>query len=394
MPSTNTTITNLFCPKCGSKYDAKKPINLCVCGAPLLVDYDYEKAAKLLIKESLRDRETTMWRYREVLPVFASENIVSLGEGSTQCLESRHIGPSLGFKRLYFKDETTNPTGSFKARGLGMAVSKAKELGITKLIIPTAGNAGSALSAYCARAGLTARVIMPADSPTPFVVDCKACGAIVDMVPGTIKDCGEKAAELVKSEGWFSVATLKEPYRIEGKKTMGYELAEFFQFDLPDVVIYPTGGGTGLIGMWKAFDEMQKMGWIGSSRPRMISVQSEGCAPMVKAFDEGKDQAETWPNPHTIASGLRVPGAIGDFLILQAVRKSGGSALAVSEDEIIRCTKELAAKEGIFPAPEDGAALAALYKLLELDQVKPDERIVVFLTGSGYKYLDTIERLL
>ncbi|HKK22005.1 MAG TPA: threonine synthase [candidate division Zixibacteria bacterium] len=394
MPTTNTTITNLYCPKCGSKYEADKAINLCTCGAPLLVDYDYEKAAKLLSKESLCDRESTMWRYHELLPVFDTDNIVSLGEGGTQCLDSRHIGPSLGFKHLYFKDETTNPTGSFKARGLGMAVSKAKELGITKLIIPTAGNAGSALSAYSARAGLTARVIMPADSPTPFVVDCKACGAIVDMVEGTIKDCGEKVAELVKSEGWFSVATLKEPYRIEGKKTMGYELAEFFGFELPDVVIYPTGGGTGLIGMWKAFDEMQKMGWIGSSRPRMISVQSEGCAPMVKAFDEGADHAETWPDPHTIASGLRVPGAIGDFLILQAVRESGGSAVAVSEDEIIRCTRELATKEGIFPAPEDGAALAALYALRDARQVELDERIVVFLTGSGYKYLDTLEKII
>ncbi len=386
-------MTELYCPKCAGTYDIKKSINLCRCGSPLLVDYDFEKARERLKRESLKERESTMWRYREVLPVFDTDNIVSLGEGGTQCLESRHIGQSLGLKRLYFKDETTNPTGSFKARGLGMAVSKAKELGLTKLIIPTAGNAGSALAAYSARAGLTCRVLMPADSPAPFVIDCKACGAIVDMVPGTIKDCGEKAAELVKSEGWFSVATLKEPYRIEGKKTMGYELVEFFRFELPDLIIYPTGGGTGLIGMWKAFDEMEKMGWIGSSRPRMISVQSEGCAPIVKAFDNGANHAETWPNPHTIASGLRVPGAIGDFLILEAVRKSGGAAISVTEEAIIKCTKELAAREGIFPAPEDGAALAALYKLRDSGRLDADERIVVFLTGSGYKYLDTLEKI-
>ena len=321
-----------------------------------------------------------------------TDNVVTLGEGGTPLLASRAVGREMGCEQVYFKDESGNPTGSFKARGLSMAVSRAKELGLKRLIIPTAGNAGSALAAYSARAGMDACVLMPMDSPGPFLIDCHTHGARVILVDGTIKDCGERAAEMVANEDWFSVATLKEPYRIEGKKTMGYELAEQFDFELPDVIIYPTGGGTGLIGMWKAFDEMEKMGWISGRKPRMVSVQSEGCAPIVRAFEKGTPQAELWADPHTCASGLRVPSAIGDFLILQAVRESGGEAVAVSEEDLIKYSYKLASQEGIFPAPEGGAALAALKKLKDEGKVQSDERVVVFVTGSGYKYLDVFEK--
>ncbi len=392
MPTTNTSVKDIFCPKCSERYDINSVLTLCECGSPLLVNYDYGRAAENLTKEKLKERSANMWRYLEVLPVFDCENIVMLGEGGTSLLISRTIGNELGMSNLFLKDETTNPTGSFKARGLGMAVSRAKELGLKRLIIPTAGNAGSALAAYSARAGLECKIIMPRDVPAPFLVDAKYHGAQIELVDGTIKDCGERAAELVEGEGWFSVATLKEPYRIEGKKTMGYELAEDFYFDLPDVIIYPTGGGTGLIGMWKAFDEMEKLGWIGSFRPRMVSVQAEGCAPIPRAYEEGLDHAPVWEDPHTLAAGLRVPGAVGDFLMLEAVRKSGGTAMAVSDDELMADTMALSSKEGIFTSPEGGATLTCLKKLLSDGLVKPDDRVVLFITGSGYKYMDTMQK--
>jgi threonine synthase len=307
-------------------------------------------------------------------------------------LPSAAIGTELGLRHLYFKDESVNPTGSFKARGLGMAISRAKELGIGRVIIPTAGNAGSAVAAYTARAGIECKVIMPRDVPAPFLVDCRYHGAQIELVDGSIKDCGARAAELVQQEGWFSMATLKEPYRIEGKKTMGYELFEQFGNELPDVVIYPTGGGTGLIGMWKAFDEMEKMGWIDGRRPRMVAVQSDGCAPIPRAYEQGVDHADEWQNPQTLAAGLRVPSAVGDFLMLRAIRESGGLALAVSDDEIIRDTFEIASKEGIFTAPEGGAVLACLKRMIADGEVTSDDRIVLFITGSGYKYLDVLEQ--
>jgi len=391
MPSTNTTVKDLYCSKCDQRYNIDDVHTLCKCGGPLLVDYDYKKVAKILNPEIVRSRPSNMWKYKEVLPVKDEANIVTLGEGGTPLLKAQKIGDDLGLENLYFKDETANPTGSFKARGLGMAVSRAKELGLERLIIPTAGNAGSAVAAYAARAGLKCMIIMPKDVPAPFLVDGAYHGAEIELVEGTIKDCDARVAEKVKSEGWFAVATLKEPYRIEGKKTMGYELAEQFGYDLPEVIIYPTGGGTGLIGMWKAFDEMEKMGWIGSKRPKMISVQAEGCAPIPKAFDEGKESAEEWPDPHTVAAGLRVPGAIGDFLMLRAIRESGGAALAVSDDELMHDTRELAAKEGIFSSPEGGASLSALRKLIRDGVVGRSDRAVVFITGSGYKYLDVLQ---
>ncbi len=392
MPSTASTVTELYCSKCSKRYDINTVMTLCPCGGPILVDYDYQAAARAIDKEDISPRPNSMWKYREILPVMNDANIVSLGEGGTPLLPSVAVGAALGLKHLYFKDESVNPTGSFKARGLGMAVSRAKELGIERVIIPTAGNAGSAVAAYAARAGIACKVIMPTDVPAPFLVDCAYHGAQIELVDGTIKDCGARAAELVRDERWFSMATLKEPYRIEGKKTMGYELAEQFDFDLPDVVIYPTGGGTGLIGMWKAFDEMERMGWIDDRRPRMVAVQADGCAPIPRAFEQGRDHADEWQNPHTLAAGLRVPGAVGDFLMLRAIRESGGLALAVSDDEIIRDTFEIASGEGIFTAPEGGAVLACLKRMLANGDVSPDDRIVLFITGSGYKYLDVLEQ--
>ncbi|MBN1212817.1 MAG: threonine synthase [candidate division Zixibacteria bacterium] len=391
MPPTNSTVTDLYCSKCRARFDINSVQNLCLCGGPLLVDYDYNEAGRYLTREVLKSRPDSMWKYREVLPVKNDTNIITLGEGGTPLLPSRAIGAELGLSHLYFKDESVNPTGSFKARGLGMAVSRARELGIKKVIIPTAGNAGSAVAAYAARAGMQALIIMPKDVPASFLVDCVYHGAQIELVEGTIKDCGARAAKKVKNEGWFSMATLKEPYRIEGKKTMGYELAEQFNFKLPDVIIYPTGGGTGIIGMWKAFDEMEKMGLIDSRRPRMVSVQAEGCAPIPRAFEQGLERADEFPNPTTLAAGLRVPSAVGDFLILRVVRDSHGTALAVSDEDIIRDTKELGAREGIFAAPEGGASLACLKKLIETGFVKTSDKIVVFITGSGYKYLDVLQ---
>ncbi len=392
MPSTQSTAIGLHCSRCQKRYDLNTVITLCPCGGPILVDYDLRQAARVLDKKTVRGRLPSMWKYREVLPVQDDRNIVSLDEGGTPLLLSTAVGAELGISSLYLKDESVNPTGSFKARGLSMAVSRAKELGITRVIIPTAGNAGSAVAAYAARAGLKCKVIMPEDVPAPFRIDCVYHGADIELVDGTIKDCGARVGELVAKEGWFSMATLKEPYRIEGKKTMGYELAEQFDYELPDVVIYPTGGGTGLIGMWKAFDEMEQMGWIYRRRPRMVAVQSDGCAPIPRAYEQGKDYADEWENPHTLAAGLRVPSAVGDFLMLRAIRESGGTALAVSDDEIIRDTFEIGVKEGIFSAPEGGAVLSALRRLLDSGDVKPSEKVVLFITGSGYKYLDTLEQ--
>ncbi len=393
MPSTNSLVRDLYCPKCAARHDLQRIISLCTCGSPLLVDYDYERAAGLDLRDSFAQiRVAGMWKYAQLLPVIEWANVISLGEGNTPLQHSTAVGPDMGMSHLYFKDESGNPTGSFKARGLAVAVSRAKELGIKRVIIPTAGNAGSAVAAYAARAGLQCKVIMPKDVPAPFLVDTTYFGAEIELVDGTIKDCGARAAELARTEGWFSMATLKEPYRIEGKKTMGYELAEQFSYDLPDVIIYPTGGGTGLIGMWKAFDEMEKMGWTGRRRPRLVSVQAEGCAPIVRAFDSGKDHAEEVVNPATDAAGLRVPSAIGDFLMLRAIRETSGCAVAVSDAELMRDTKLLSSQEGIFSSPEGGASLAGLRRLLDRKLVQSDERVVVFITGSGYKYLDVLQK--
>jgi len=391
-------VTHLECAACGLRHEAQRLLNLCTkCGKPLLVRYDLERAGRTLTKESLRGRDSKkgpergsdLWRYREVLPVEHDENIISLGEGWTPLAHASRLGKQIGLDQLFIKDESQNPTQSFKARGMTAAVSMARELGARKLAVPSAGNAAGALAAYAAKAGLEAFIFMPRDTPRANVIECEQTGAHVTLLDGLITDCGAEVARRKESEGWFDVSTLKEPYRIEGKKTLGYEVAEQMDWQLPDVIIYPTGGGTGLIGMWKAFDEMEQMGWIGSKRPRMVTVQAAGCAPIVKAFAEGKQFAEEFPNAHTTASGLRVPKAIGDFMILDALRSSGGTAVAVTDDELIAATREIGAAEGIFCAPEGAACLPALKKLMAAGQVKPDESVVLFNTGSGVKYLES-----
>ncbi len=382
-------VSHLECAACHLKHEARRLHNLCKeCGKPLLVRYDLAQAARTLTRESLAGRRSDMWRYREVLPVRSDDNVVSLGEGLTPLLHAQTLGQELGIDELYIKDESQNPTQSFKARGMSAAVSMAKELGAQKLAAPSAGNAGGALAAYAARAGLECFIFMPRDTPRANVVECEQTGAYVTLMDGLITDCGAEVARRKESEGWFDVSTLKEPYRVEGKKTLGYELAEQFDWQLPDVIVYPTGGGTGLIGMWKAFDEMEQMGWIGLKRPRMVTVQASGCAPIVRAFEDGKRFADEFANAHTVASGLRVPKAIGDFLILDALRASGGTAIDVPDEELIKATREIGAAEGVFCAPEGAACLPALRKLIERGEVSEGERVVLFNTGAGVKYLE------
>jgi threonine synthase len=329
-----------------------------------------------------------MWRYAPVLPVRDQASIISLGEGMTPMLETRRLGARLGARDLWVKDEGLNPTGSFKARGLSCAVSMCVELGIHKVAIPSAGNAASALAAYAAAAGIEAHIFMPRDVPQSNYIECKAFGAHVTLVDGLISDCGRMVAERKDVEGWFDISTLKEPYRIEGKKTMGYEVAEQLDWTLPDAIFYPAGGGVGLIGMWKAFGEMEALGWISNKRPKMIAVQTEGCQPVVRAFERGESKSEFWENAHTVAAGLRVPKPLGDALMLDAIRKSGGTAIAVSDEELLDGSLELGADEGIFAAPEGGACVAALRKLLASGFLKPEERIVLYNTGAGLKYLE------
>jgi threonine synthase len=372
---------------CGATYAPAQLLNLCpACGRPLLARYDLARAAATLTPEALAGRAPNMWRYAEVLPVQDKRFQISLGEGWTPLARAGRLGERIGCPNTYVKDESLNPTGSFKARGLSAAVSRAYELGARELAIPSAGNAAGAMSAYAAAVGLPAHVFMPADVPQPFRAECQALGARVTLVNGLINDCGAKVREGVAAHGWFDVSTLKEPYRLEGKKTMGYELAEQLGWRLPDVIIYPTGGGTGLIGMWKAFDEMEAMGLIGPARPRMVSVQAAGCAPIVRAFEQGQEHAELWQGAHTVADGLRVPVAVGDFLIIRAIRASGGTAITVEDAAMIEHTNLLGAHTGIFAAPEGGACLAAQVTLLESGWIKPDEAVVLFNTGTGLKY--------
>ena len=382
-------VLHLECAACSLRHEARRLLNLCrECGKPLLVRYDLEAAARTLTKESLGGRRSDMWRYREVLPVENDDHLVSLGEGLTPLLRAVDLARELGIDELYIKDESQNPTQSFKARGMSAAVSMAKELGATKLAAPSAGNAAGALAAYAARAGLECFIFMPRDTPRANVIECEQTGAHVTLMDGLITDCGAEVARRKETEGWFDVSTLKEPYRVEGKKTLGYELAEQMDWQLPDVIIYPTGGGTGLIGMWKAFDEMEQMGWIGPQRPRMVTVQASGCAPIVRAFAEGTRHADEFQNAATVASGLRVPKAIGDFLILDALRASGGTAVDVTDEELLAAVGEIGAAEGVFCAPEGAACLPALRKLMDRGEVKASERIVLFNTGAGVKYLE------
>ncbi len=367
---------------------ADRLTNLCPdCARPLLARYDVKQAARSLTPDSLLRRPANLWRYSEMLPVRQPQLRKTLGEGYTPLLHLKRLGKALGLDCLYAKDESPNPTNSFKARGLVVAVNRAVELGAGALAIPTAGNAGSAMAAYAALHGIPAHVYTPRDVPPPFLAEMHALGAEVNLVDGLITDCGAMVRAGAEQGSWLDVSTLKEPYRIEGKKTMGYELYEHFDGALPDVVIYPTGGGTGLIGMWKAFEEMAQLGWPGvNSRPRMISVQSSGCAPVVRAWQEGSETAAPWENAATIADGLRVPSAVGDFLILRALRESGGMAIAVDDEDIRAAMLETGRMEGLFVAPEAAATLVALRALLAAGKVHPDERIVLFLTGGGLKY--------
>src|ERR1700680_4420761 len=388
---TATKTMELECSACGTKYDASIEQHLCTCGRPLLVRYDLQRAATTLTLENLSKRTRTIWRYREVLP---PGDPVTLGEGMTPMVHAARLGASMRLQRLYVKDEGLNPTGSFKARGMTAAVTRAKQLGAKTLAAPTAGNAGGALAAYAAAAGIPAVIVMPADTPSANVMECQAFGAKVVKLNGLISDCGKYVAEPKDREGWYDVSTLKEPYRVEGKKTMGYELWEQFEGKLPDVILYPTGGGVGLIGMCKAFDEMQEMGWIGEERPRMVAVQAEGCAPIVKAWEAHRNAAEFFANAATIASGLRVPGPLGDLMILRMLKQTKGTALTITDDEMLQAGRELASLEGIFAAPEGAATVIATRKLAASGWIQPEETVVLFNTGTGYKYAEAWQRAL
>ena len=383
MPS---SMIHLECSRsnCAHVLPYETPQNLCpVCKSPLLARYDLKQAAQTLSLSALKSRQNSMWRYEEVMP---KAKPVTLGEGMTPLVKTPRLGAKLGLSRLYIKDEGMNPTASFKARGLSAAVTMAQSLGIETIALPTAGNAGGAAAAYAAHAGMKCVIAMPADTPSANILEARAFGADVRLINGLISDCGKFIAENQAANGWFEVSTLKEPYRIEGKKTMGYELWEEFNGELPDVIVYPTGGGVGLIGMVKAFDELEAMGLAGSKRPRMISAQAAGCAPIVRAFEQHADASVFWDNAATVASGLRVPKALGDFLILSGVYSTGGAAIAATDDEMMDACKELARLEGIFAAPEGGAGLVAVQQLLSAGKIQADESVVVFNTGSGYKY--------
>ena len=383
---------HLECTRCAAQYSSREPHNLCSkCGKVLFARYDLDRVREELRREMLAGREQTMWRYREVMPVEDPANIMTLGEGMTPLLPLPAVGRKLGLRGVFVKEEGLNPTGSFKARGLSAAVSKAKELGVRAASMPSAGNAGSAAAAYCARAGIELYLVMPVDVPHVNQVECSEYGAHTYLIHGLINDAGRSLREQGQAKGWFDLSTLKEPYRVEGKKTMGYELAEQFHWSLPDVVIYPTGGGTGIVGMWKAFGEMEALGWIGRHRPRMIIVQAAGCAPMVRAHRAGHERAEPWTNAQTIAAGLRVPEAIGDYLILEAVRESGGFSYSVTDEQILADMRELAALEGVFVCPEGAAAYGALKAMVEDGRIGADERVVVFNTGAGIKYADLLQ---
>jgi len=388
-------LSHLECTQCGLRHEWSRLQNLCAsCHKPLFAVVDLSAIGTLdglkpsSVRGTLATREKSLWRYRELLPLPQGAEPVSLGEGGTPLLRAKRFGNAAGLIQLWIKDESQNPTQSFKARGMSVAVSMAKHLGATKLAVPSAGNAGGALAAYAARAGLEAHIFMPRDTPRANIVECRELGAHVNLIDGLITDCGAEIARRKAAEGWFDMSTLREPYRVEGKKTLGYELAEQLDWQLPDVILYPTGGGTGLIGMWKAFEEMDALGWIGKKRPRMVAVQATGCAPIVRAFENGDSTAAEFPNAHTCASGLRVPKAIGDFLILDILRQSGGGAVAVDDEEMIRVTREVGSSEGLFVSPEGAACFAALKSLYSAGKIGSAERVVIFNTGSGIKYVD------
>jgi len=390
-----TFFSHLECSvPCGAaRLDPRQRHHLCTCGAPLLARYDLSRA-RAWSRDSLAGREPNMWRYREMLPLFDGESPTTLGEGFTPLFHARALGATIGLDRLYIKDESLNPTNSFKARGQSAAITRAKYLGARTIALPTAGNAGNAAAAYSAAAGLACEVFIPKDAKRPFVDECRLYGANVTLVDGLITDAGRMAAEKGGPLGWYDVSTLKEPYRIEGKKTMAYELAEQLAWEWPDWIVYPTGGGTGMVGMWKAFDEIEQLGWVRAGRrPKMVSVQAENCAPIVRAFEQGTEKAQPWENASTVADGLRVPRAIGDFLILRAVRESGGTALAVADSEMVAGMLAIGRHAGVSAAPEGGAALVAIQRLAASGAIKPHERVVLFNTGGALKYLDVLSEV-
>jgi threonine synthase len=380
-------LIDLQCTRCDTRYSAETVQNLCACGSPLFARYDLQQVARVVSRDDFAYRVHSLWRFKELLPIRNPEHVLTMYEGFSPLLPSNVLGRSIGLQNLIFKDESMNPTGSFKARGLSVAVSKASELGVREIALPTAGNAGGAAAAYAARGGLRCHVFMPKDTPPIFAEECKAYGADVRMVDGFITTAGNLMMNELKEKGWFNVSTLKEPYRVEGKKTILYELAQQFGWDLPDVILFPTGGGTGIVGAWKAFHELRALGWISRTKmPRLIAVQAAGCAPIVQAYEAGLDSAPEAEHPHTFASGLRVPKAVADFLILKSVRESNGTAIAVSDERIREAWFELAQKEGLYFAPEAAAAWAALKDLVASDVIQKNERVVIIATGSGLKY--------
>ncbi|GAB4356698.1 MAG: threonine synthase [Bryobacter sp.] len=389
-----TTLSHLECSGTGKTYDPQQLWNLSPDGWPLLARYDLAKARDGWSRDWITSGPTNMWRYAPILPLANPSSLVTLGEGMTALVKTDALGKGLGARDLWVKDEGLNPTASFKARGLSCAISMAKQLGARKVAIPSAGNAASACAAYAAAAGMECHIYMPQDVPHSNYLECKAFGAHVTLVDGLISDCAKIVAERKEAEGWFEVSTLKEPYRIEGKKTMGYELAEQMQWRLPDVILYPTGGGVGLIGMWKAFAEMETLGWIApGKRPRMIAVQATGCQPIVRAFEAGAERSTFFENAQTVSSGLRVPKPLGDFLILRALRESGGTAIAIEDDAALAAGVELARTEGLFVAPEGAACVEAVRRLLASGYLNPGERIVIYNTGAGLKYLEAYSQL-
>jgi threonine synthase len=378
----------LGCPVCGKEFDINIVQTFCTdCNSPILAEYDLQSIKKHVDRDEIAARPAGIWRWAELLPVFDEQFHLTLGEGSTPLLKIEHPGWDLHPQALYVKDESFNPTGSFKARGLCMAVSKAAELGVSDFVIPTAGNAGGALAAYAALAQKPAHIFMPQDAPKPNQIEAEILGADLTLVDGLITDAAKLAKAAAQAHGWFDVSTFKEPFRAEGKKTMGLELALDFNWELPDVIIYPTGGGTGLVGMWKAFKELAALGWIGTKRPRMVVVQAEQCAPVVRAYESGAERAQPWENAQTIASGLRVPVAFADRLILEAVRASKGIALSVSDEEILKAQAQLAKQSGIFAAPEGAATFAAYTELMKNQWINPEEKVILFNTATGLKYI-------
>lgn len=392
MGKTNSYIKGLYCPKCNKKYSSNEVRHLCECNSPLLAEYDLKKASTEIKKEDLVGRVNSLWRYKEFLPVTEEENIVSLGEGMTPVIPLAKLGNKINMKNLYLKDEGIIPTGTFKARGAAVGISKAKELGVKTISMPTNGNAGAAWSVYGAAAGIRSVIVMPEDAAKITRNECAAAGADLYLVKGLISDAGKIVARSIEKNGWYDASTLKEPYRIEGKKTMGYEIAEQFGWEVPDAILYPTGGGVGIIGIYKALKELQELGWISKDKlPKLISVQAEGCAPIVKAFNEGKKESEFFKDSETIAFGINVPKALGDFLVLEALYETNGTAVSVSDDEILQSLKELAVSEGIFACPEGASLVAAVKKLVKEGFLKSEDKTVLLNTGAGIKYPDTLQ---